>query len=280
MKKILLLLTAILTVLTLISCGGCTEHTDADGDLCCDACGEKMPETDLYLVKNGIATFNIVYSEGLGAVPSQLKKLMNDLEKIDLYIDVFKDGDAKEIDCEVLVGNITSRGEQYVYDSHSLGKEGYIIKRIGNKIIISAGSNDALSLAFEKFTKDILGFTEGKTKELKEVTVSNSDTVLKKQNNYLVDLTLLGKAPTGYTIACDVNDFDYFAEAQIIQDTLYTTAGIFMDIVDLSSRGDRSVVLRHTEDFGDGGFTVKFDGEALYISCATTTSFQALLQTS
>ena len=171
MKKVLLTvitmrLMAALT-LSLFSCGGC-EHVDENGDGACEACGEVFTErTSVGLVENGVATFNIVYGSGIGIpVSNQLKELQKNLEKIDLDIDVNPDKAGNEIECEVLVGNVTSRGDEYLYDVHTLGKEGYIIKRIGTKVIINAGSTELLEVAVERFTEKILGFKAGKTKEL------------------------------------------------------------------------------------------------------------------
>ena len=39
MKKLIILLIAVLTVFTLVSCGECENHTDVDGNGQCDTCG-------------------------------------------------------------------------------------------------------------------------------------------------------------------------------------------------------------------------------------------------
>ena len=44
MKKILTFLLIFIFAVTAVSCGECTEHTDADGDGLCDECGSAVPK--------------------------------------------------------------------------------------------------------------------------------------------------------------------------------------------------------------------------------------------
>ena len=280
-KTLLVLLTVILifsVMLSVSSCGGC-EHADQNGDGVCEACGETFTErTSVGLVENGVATFNIVYGSGIGIpVSNQLKELQKALEKIDLDIDVNPDKAGNEIECEVLVGNVTSRGDEYLYDVHTLGKEGYIIKRIGTKVIINAGSTELLEVAVERFTEKILGFKAGKTKELTNVYMTDLDNVLKVQDNYLTFLYINGKELDGYVIATDLKNNEYRVAAENMQNDLYVNTGNYLNVVDVSEAPEKAIVIRRVEKDGSEGFRAYVSGESLYIECAYDNAFTEAL---
>jgi hypothetical protein len=177
MKKLWILLLTLSLIFCFASCGGASDcdgaHKDSDGDGLCDVCGEDVgsspaPLDGLKLIEDGFCNFHFVVASGLGSdIHIQLDSIVKGLKTIGLYTDVYTDTKSNEIECEVLIGNVQSRGEEYFYDVHTLGKEGYVIKRIGTKVIVNADALDSLSFAVEAFTKKVLGFEEGKTSELK-----------------------------------------------------------------------------------------------------------------
>lgn len=82
------------------------------------------------------------------------------------------EGDAAEY--EILVGTVTARGEEYAFDKHTLGPEGYAIKIVGNKILIAGGNDTALCTALELFMSDVLEIDED-TEELEDIVMTEKD---------------------------------------------------------------------------------------------------------
>ena len=193
-KRILLFLLSLSLVLMFASCLGgtkCDSCVDEDNDGICDVCKNKIENTagtvnDVVLIEDGEAVFQIVLPKNASnavkqTVNTSIKAILRNSHFID--VDVVYEGDENDtpIDTEILIGNITSRGEKYSFDGHTLGKEGYAFKIIGSKVIISAGSDEQLAAAIEKFANDIL-IPDDPT----DVTMTKDDVIVKPQTNYKI----------------------------------------------------------------------------------------------
>ena len=255
LKKILLMLLALSLIFAIASCGGgakgCDSCVDDDGDGICDVCKKKIPEdeiADVPLFEDGEPTFQVVLAKNLDnavrkAVNSTLKVKVKDA--YDVSIDSFTEESEndEEIDIEIIIGNVTSRGEKYFFDGHTLGKEGYVIKIVGSKVIINGGSPESLAAAVEEFTEFLLD-----QDDYYEVTMTKEDTVLVVQDDYKIDsLKVNGNDMKGYTLAADLTR-KYFEEAAIsIQDVIYEKTGYWLNIVDIENATDKSLVLKHVD---------------------------------
>ena len=128
-KKILLLILALSLSLMLFACGGgsdaCTEHTDADGNNKCDACGETItpgggvekPVEDLPLVENGQALFQIVVADSaldLDGVISAANSISNTLGRNGITVSRWAYEDDTAAECEVIIGVTSSRDRKSV----------------------------------------------------------------------------------------------------------------------------------------------------------------------
>ena len=80
--------------------------------------------------------------------------LINPLKKQGISVKFATEGTKEDIEqeCEILIGDITTRDEEYRTNGHSYGKDGYVIKLVDSKVIINAGSDAALVDAIEIFT--------------------------------------------------------------------------------------------------------------------------------
>ena len=213
--KLFMLLLALIISLTLFACGGsgdgdkCDECIDDDNSGTCDVCGEEMLEeqiNDISLIDDGFANFKIVFASDLS---SDVRKVVN--QKIvaklrkDCDIEVIalaegSDNDAPQ-DVEVLIGEVTSRGEKYSFDRYSLGEEGYMIKIVGTKVLISAGSDEALEEAVLEFAENILKID---TDDVYYATMTKDDVVYNPQDDYKIkSVTVNGADMRGYTIAVE-----------------------------------------------------------------------------
>ena len=272
-KKALLLLLALTLVFTLIACGKC-KHADADSDGICDECGERLESgaKSVSLIKDGVANFQFVVEDGMaGDVSKILEETVKTLsEDYDIEVAKVADKADNEIEVEVLIGDIKTRGEKYQMDKYSLGMNGYVIKIIDSKIIINAGSRDKLAEAVEEFADEILGLAE-EPEELWSVTMTSEQAVEVIQSDYrITSLKVNGLDMKGYTIAVDSTNYQYRTVAVDLQTLFYTRAGYWFEIVDLD-KADKSIILQKVEKSADlpNGFEIAVNGKSqIVIKCA------------
>lgn len=308
MKRVALILVAVLLLLAFVSCEEpctdhvdkdgdgkcdacgatvtpdvpplCTEHTDADGDGLCDVCGATVEAEagDLVLIEDGEALFQIVVPDGLtSSLRRQIDTLVSDLKKLGVTVATVDDAkDGKEIECEVLIGQIASRGAKYEYDMYSLGKKGYAITAIDKKVIVAAGSTDKLSDAIEKFANDYLGLDEADKNSILNVSVASDVWRVKPQTDYKLDsVSINGTDLGGYTIARPDRLTLYSDAARSLQDALYSRAGYWLPIVSLDAASERSIVIRQaTKSECEKGFKISVEGTQLVILCAYDNCFE------
>ena len=238
-----------------------------------------MPEeevADVPLFEEGVPTFQIILAKNtvvsvLQAVNNTMKADIQDACEYDIDVFMEEDENDEEIDIEILIGDVTSRGDKYLFDKYTLGKEGYIIKIVGSKIIINGGSDKALIDAIESFTEFLLD-----KDELYDVVMTKEDTVLEIQDDYKVDsLKVNGNDMKGYTIAADLTRKYYRSSAEAIQDTIYEETGYWFNIVDIENATDTSIVMKHVDGkTGEDSFKVYADGTQLVIECAFDNSLE------
>ncbi len=264
----------------------CTEHNDSDSDGKCDTCGAAVEneepddnqETPLVLIENGTAKFKIVFDSSVGgSMRKAINNFIKDMEDEDIDIVAEEDKDSELSDVEVLVGSVTGRGEEYEIDIHTLGEKGYIVKKIGSKILVLGGSDDALGDAFDAFVEDYIGYKKNKTPE--NLSVTDKDNIIEIQDDYRITSVSVNSVDLKrYNIvvlgAGDGNKFadDYTEAAESLQAFLYSKAGYWLPIED--EAGEKSIVIAAVEDAGEDGFRVSVHEDALYIECAYHNAFK------
>lgn len=274
-KNVVLLIIALALVLAIASCGApekCNPCVDSDGDGFCDVCKKEIPEevADVPLFEDGEPTFQIVLAKNAGspvrqAINSKLKAPVKDAYEVS--IDSFTEGSEndEEIDVEILVGNVTSRGDEYFFDGRTLGKEGYVIKIVGSKIILNAGSDETLAALIENFAEFLVD-----RDDYYDVVMTKEDTVLEIQDDYNIDsLKVNGTDMKGYTIATDLTKKYYKNAALELQDIVYEKTGYWFEIADIEKATDKSIIMKHVDGItGDGSFKISAMGKQLLIECA------------
>ena len=304
MKKLFLLFLAAALIFALVSCGDtCTEHKDLDKDGKCDVCStpvepekcEKCVDADengecdecgspveikkgpLVLIEDSEAKFQLVISKTSGTkISKAADDFVKDMKKLGVEITLVKDESEENIkDCEIILGDVDSRGAKYNFDEHTLGIKGEVITRIDNKIIITAGSTNAIVELFEDFCKDVIGLKSGaKKSDVANVEFKSKQEVLKIQNDYRITAIKVGEDEiTGYTIAADLNDQTYLDAARTLQTTLYERAGYWLEIVALEEATEKSIVIQHVDKGASGpagakGFLIKTVDGQIQILCA------------
>ena len=297
------MLLALTLVLTLIACNGggddtckhedededgicdlcdvCIEHIDDDEDGLCDNCDAELEDEGgegISLIADGEILFQIVYGSDLGSAKMMVDDFADLIEELGFEVSIVND-DKKTINedlVEILVGTVTSRGEEYEYDRYSLGAEGYAVTAIDeNKIVVTGGSETALSDAFAKFVEDILGIDED-TDELPDVTFTEDDEILEIQDNYrITGINIDGNDLKGYQIVRDKSVSEYKNAIEKLQDFFYTKAGYYLPIVSPEEAGDKYISFAHVgkNEAGENGFRVRVEDGNLIIECAYNNLF-------
>ncbi len=250
----------------------CDECVDSDEDNFCDRCGQKMPELSTVVLVDETVQFQFVLGTGLNATVRKVveQNIIKGIErKSGLIVTAVSEGSSadKEMEYEVLVGDVTNRGEEYLYDRYTLGKKGYVIKVIGTKIIINAGSDATLEDALMEFAEDILNYED---KRLEYAVMTEKQNVEKIQNNYKVtSLSLNGTDMRGFKIGADLTNEDYKNAAYSLQDTIYDRTGYWLKVVPIENATENAIVIEHiAKVYGEESFKVYVDGSIMYINCA------------
>ena len=285
-KKLLIVFLTLALAFCLFACGGgddpCKTHIDENNDGKCDKCSEtveaeKPGASDITLVEDGEAKFQIVYANGLSSsiisvINSMKTKLLGvgiDVERVVEKTDNIKD-------CEILIGNVTTRGDKYKIDGHDYGAEGYVIKIIDSKIIINAGSDEMLINAINEFLEDIVEIDDD-DKDFTNLVMSATQQVEVIQDDYkITSLSVDGKNMKGYTIALNKSNNYHLAAAKAIQQTIYERTGYWFELVAEDKATDTSVIIKAVaKDAVAGGFKISTNSKKqLVIECGYDNKLQ------
>ena len=278
LKKISFILVAFILAFSLFACGGgndpCKTHGDEDGDGKCDKCGEAVNDSgsarDVVLVDGGEVNFQIVYANGFSSLlMGKVNKMREKLSDVGLTVERVADKNNNQIECEILIGNVTQRGDKYITDGHDYGMDGYVIKIVDSKIIINGGSDEALIEAIDKFLEDVIRIEDDEM-DFENIVMKPSQQVEKIQDDYkITSLAVDGKDMKGYTIAVNKGNTYHMNAAKSVQGTVYEHTGYWFMIVNEDESTDASIVIKAVRKGAvDGGFKISANAKKqLVIEC-------------
>ena len=256
-KSLILTLLALTIALSLFACKkeedpGCPSHVDTTGDGLCETCGAeaetKIDESasNVVLIENGELKFRIVKADDANSgIRLALDDLKKTFKKLDLTLEVVEDNESTIKDdglIEILIGTVTSRGEEYTVDPHSLGLEGYVTKHVDDKIIMQAGTPSILEDMVIAFIEDVLAI-DGDTDEVSDAVMKKKDFEEYIQNDYdITSISIGGNDIKDYTIAVNPKDTYFRPFAEQIQQSFYKLAGYWLPIVPLEDASEKSIV--------------------------------------
>ena len=148
--------------------------------------------------------------------------------------------------------------------------EGYAVKIIDKKVVIVAGSDDALIEAFNTFVSDVFEL-EDDPDDLDNVVMKSKQESEYCQDDYEISsVSIDGKSVKGYKIETDLQNSLYKREAEYLQDALYKSAGIFCEIVPLTASHENAFVLRAMpkDDTPEDSFHMYTKGGSFFVDCA------------
>ena len=232
------------------------------------------PSADLYrnivLIESGKAYFNFIVADGSSSnLNRAVDTIISDLAKLGATTQKLADKASTITDCEVLIGNINSRGEAYKINPHTYGYDGYLIEAIDGKVIILGGSEEALINAIEVFKKDILGIKKS-TKKLSDVTMTAERKIEVIQDNYKIDgITVAGFDLKDFVLIAKDGESKEISAATALQEHLYKKAGIWLDIADGASQKKAIIIDLTTpaDCSSENGFILKVTDGNILIDC-------------
>ena len=253
-------------------CDECMEHVDDDEDGVCDNCDEEIEAgkpsgESITLISDGEIFFSVVLGSDIDKdTKIYIDEIEGIFEELEAPIDVLDDKKGNETaDIEILIGTVSSRGEDYEYKKTSLGMKGYAITAIDEtKIVIAGGSEKTLLEAVKTFFEEYLG-VDSRTKSIDDFSFGEDHEKVEVQSDYRVtDVTLGGESvKDGYVITINKEHNETNTAAKAIQSALYEKAGIWLDIVDETKATGNAIKLTVVgkNDAGNKGFLGKLDGD-------------------
>ena len=260
--------------------GGGTEgpvggNGDGDGNGNDTGDGGQTESETFELVTDGVANFNIVYGKGNSSeVTDKLDQMLEELNALGAGTSLKEDYYIRDIqDCEILIGEVDYRDGCEV-DVHPLGPNGYLIKAVGERIVIAGGSDSALITAIDFFLDNYLKINDA-TDSLGTVTIAKDLYIEKLTDNYQISsISVSGNDISEYKIAVNWSDRNAYSGAQKLQAELYNRAGYWLDLVTITSEYDKAIVIREVDDAGTDGFRVSVSGDDLLIECSYNNAFE------
>ena len=301
MKKIILLLVSIAAVFALASCdllnnlpfdipGISGDETPDENENEGEDEGEGKVELDgIVLIEDGVANFRIVQSNSKGA-PLRAKALADRLRSLGIEVEApIGDGDAAKVsDCEIIFGADIRNREDCVVSSRYLGADGYVIKTVGNKIVVAGGSEKSLSKAYDLLLSQVLKITS-KTKEgdIDDLAVKLDKEIL-KLTDYLIDsITVAGNDLAEYTLVLDtagVGGSYSLDNVKGFREKLHSETGYWLELgtVEALDTYSHKLVIRYTDepsgDDGEGFVAYVDDSGDLYFECAYANAFDTAFE--
>lgn len=295
MKKISLILAFILILsfsVLMTSCAITAENggdsaahicADSDNNGKCDECNKDMTQDEpdepndqdkpqepsepenIAFIKDGKTEYKIVLpSSPSSAVAKFVDDMVIAFRVRGVKIETYAERDA-ENECEILIGEISARDEEYLFDTHTLGAEGYTVRVVGKKIIVTGGSDKAIIEALEYLESEIL-YLDGAPEPISELYIDKELSLTEIQDNYRIDsISVNGEEISDFTIAVDLDNPESVKAAEEIRETLYIYAGYWLKIVPIEE-ADRSIVIEKIERVGGEGFYVNVSGSMICFS--------------
>ncbi len=242
--------------------------------------GDTWSNNDFVLIENKVAKFQLVYTSESGSIG---KKCTEDLVKqlrdfgVTVSDPIAENNAALVSECEIIIGTGAKyRGEELSVTQKELGKEGYLGKIVGKKILIAGGTQDLTKSLFDRFVKDEMGITK-KTEEITSIAIKADYHQLKETQYKINTISIADIDLDNFTLVYDIENLSE-ADQKIFQqfrDDLYEISGYWLNLGDKSllDTYEHSFVIKTTDDAGDNGFRAFYDGKNFNIECAYANVF-------
>ena len=264
------------------------KHKDGDDDGYCDVCdkdlggGSEKEEDGIVLIADGEILFEVILGSDVDLETRIYVDGVADIvEELGGELVVRDDEKGDEADIEILVGTVTSRGEDYEYKKSTLGVKGYAITAFDEtKIAVTGGSDKTLLEAVKEFFEEKLDIDK-KSDELADFTFTEDSEVLEIQDDYKVTAILVnGNEINDYVITKNSSYNETNVAAKLLQNTFYERAGIWLEIVDESKASGNAIKVTAVgrDEAGKKGFRVVLDGDDLVFECGYMNKYSEMVE--
>ncbi len=200
--------------------------------------------------------------------------------KNELGIDIaVKSDDEPGSECEIIIGHTNRNGVDYSLAEEVLAEEGYIIRAIGNNLLITGGDEEGTIYGVDRFIADCL---EPFRKSGKDTLELPSDFDVKQDREYKIGaLTIAGTPISDYVIVrgagCTQTEL---TAAKLLRKYIRRACGVDLRIVtDTTAETEREIIVGKTnregtlytidrEKMHDEGFKIETVGGKLVIAGA------------
>jgi len=268
--KLLSLLT--LTAVLVIGLAACVGEESAKGS----------DDENLCLVYEGDVNFQIVTSSMLDIkAKKQVTDLIAELSELglDLPAEPVSDSDAEAVKkCEIIFGTDVLNREGCAVDVHEFGEDGYTIRIVGDRIIVAAGSNEALEEVIGIFKKKVMGITN-KTETLEGETIKvERKYKADRGTEYPIASVQIGNESIGnFYLSYDAQNVHVKAVVNKLRQTIYEKCGFWLKLESDLAEGqtaEHKFIIRLATDLGEDNFKVYVSGNDFIIECTSDERMQ------
>lgn len=265
-KFLLCILALMLIICTLSACGGDPSGNIEDTLPSVDDTEivNKEPEVkEFSLIEDKKSLYRIIRPDAGSAVNNTAAGVIhNHLLESGIRSELKGDWNKQEIGSdirEILVGNTQYNPDiDLPFELTDLGTKGFIIKNVGNKILILAGNEYALLGAAEFFIDNFLNIESGKT------TMPENYEYISSNGKLLTSLTLGGKNISEFSVVSESHDSSAAELKALIEDKC---------AISLPSNGSSKIILT-SKGATDGVISAKFENGDLVIRASDESSMK------
>ena len=197
---------------------------------------------------------------------------MRDEIQVGMYHEPQYESGSNSSNIEIIIGaDAKYREEECCISSSELISKGYVIKAVGDKIVI-AGATDALTAeAFDRFVSDILGITVGSGNKIDDISVARDIYITK--DFPVKSASIAGKSIEDFVIVGDESLQQDFGILYDVRDAIYDRYPALLDVKYSGTESgytNRIIIILGDipEDANGDGFVVTVSEGNLYIKCA------------
>lgn len=176
---------------------------------------------------------------------------------------------AESTETEIVVGTGSTRAGCYI-DAHTLGRDGWRVSVVGDRILIVGGSDAATARALDAFAQALV-YSEGRDM----ITLPRNYTASYVPTYPLSDIRAGGVSLRDCTILTNMQDQEIYFSAIDFQNKVYTLTGIWIPMQALTEPADHPIYFRNTPDAGDTGFRAVITEEYMAVESAYSNMFRA-----
>ncbi len=292
MKKTVKIITSCLLLVLIFSMVSCSEILSklpfdipgsSDNDNSDSDSGETLD--GLVLIENSKANFKLVYTTEAGSDSIKYaNSLVSRLRKLGIEIDdpIEEGKSALVTDCEIVIGTgVKHRGDELSINAKDLGKDGIVIKTVGQRVLIAGGNYQKTLEAFKHYVKNEMKIDD-KTESLNSLAVSKDFSYNVTTEYQIKSIKIADVDFSEFTLVYDISSLGSYNTGVIeaFGDDIYDESGYVLEkgSIDKLESYAHAFVVRCTSDAGPEGFRAFYDGKNFIVECSYPKEFEGAFE--